>query len=345
MSSLDKHEKYMQLALELAKKGNGYVSPNPMVGCVIVHEETIIGQGYHQKYGEPHAEPNAVASVVDKSLIKDADVYVTLEPCAHFGKTPPCANLLAELKPKRVFVANVDSNPLVGGKGLKILENAGVEVITGVLEQEASVLNKRFFTFMNKKRPYVLLKWAQTEDGFIAGEYFQQVQITNQTSSKIVHQMRAEEAAILVGFHTALHDNPSLTTRLVDGKNPLRLFIDKRLEIPGTHQLLDKTTPTICYNLQKSSSEENIEFVKLTADDFVPQILEDLYHRKINSLMVEGGTQLLNSFLENNLWDEAQVFQAQKKLGKGIGAPMIKEEPVSKLMVETDQLSVYKNVL
>ena len=332
----------MQLALDLAKKGKGQVSPNPMVGCVIVHEDTIIGQGYHQKYGDPHAEPNAVNSVINKSLIKDSDVYVTLEPCAHFGKTPPCANLLAELKPKRVFVANVDTNPLVGGRGIEILESAGIEVISGILDEEAKELNKRFFTFMDKKRPYVILKWAQTTDGFIAGEHFEQVQITNKASSKIVHQMRADEDAILVGFNTALHDNPSLTTRLVEGKNPLRLFIDKRLELSLTHKLLDKSTPTICYTLKKTSAENNIEYVQLKDEDFVLQILDDLCQRKISSLLVEGGTQLLNAFIKTNLWDEAHVFEGDKILEKGIKAPVFKHEALSEALIENDKLSIYK---
>ena len=337
------HEYYMQLALDLAIKGKASVSPNPMVGCIIVKEGQIIGQGYHQKYGKPHAEPNAVHSVANKDDIKGADVYVTLEPCAHYGKTPPCANLLASLKPKRVIIAVIDSNPLVGGKGVKILENAGIKVVSGILEKQAKEQNKRFFTVMNKNRPHIILKWAETADGFIAGKDYEQVKITNQQSSTKVHHMRATEDAILVGYNTAYHDNPSLTTRLVEGKNPLRLFIDKRLELPNTHKLLDNNTTTVCYNLLKSLKEENLEYVQLNDEDFSNQIIEDLYNRKVNSLLVEGGTQLLNSFIKQGLWDEAFIFQSDKKLTLGIKAPEFNVQPLSTEMIENDKLSIYKN--
>lgn len=339
---MNRHEHYMQIALELAKKGLESVSPNPMVGCVIVKNDQIIGQGYHQKYGEAHAEPNAAASVENQKDIEGSDFYVTLEPCAHYGKTPPCADLLVKLKPKRVIIANVDSNPLVGGKGILKLKNAGIEVITGVLDKEARILNKRFFTVMEKKRPYVILKWAQSKNGFIAGENFEQIQISGKESMHFSHQLRAQEDAILVGFNTAFHDNPSLTTRLVEGKNPLRLYIDKQLKLPKTHHLLDQRAATICFNSVKTETTEHLTFIKLEGENFQNQILDYLFQNKINSLIVEGGTTLLQSFIDKNLWDEALVLESEKKLNKGIKAPEINKKAQEQVSLGDDILISYK---
>ena len=335
----------MQQALDLAIKGMGMVSPNPMVGCVIVHEGKVIGEGYHEKYGGLHAEPNAVNSVEDKNLIKDATVYVTLEPCAHFGKTPPCADLLASLKPKRVVICNNDPNPLVAGKGIQKLRDAGISVETGILEKEGRELNKRFFTFQEKKRPYIILKWAQTADGFIARENYDSKWISNEASRQLVHQWRTEEAGIMVGTNTALHDNPQLNVRHVTGKNPTRIVIDKTLRIPKDFHLFDQSQSTIIYNQVKTLEDNQNQFVQLDfSQNIIPQILSDLFDKKITSVIIEGGKQLLDGFIALNLWNEARVFIANTVFFKeGIEAPVVHKTLVSRQNIENDNLLVYTN--
>lgn len=337
----------MQQALDLAKKGRGKVAPNPMVGCVIVHKGTLIGSGYHAHYGGLHAEPNAVNAVENKELIKASTVYVTLEPCAHFGKTPPCADLLASLKPQRVVICNHDPNPLVAGKGIKKLEEAGIRVETGLLEQEGRALNKRFFTFQEKKRPYIILKWAQTADGFIARENYDSKWISNEASRKLVHQWRAEEAGIMVGTNTALHDNPQLNVRHVEGNNPIRIVVDKTLRIPTDFYLFDQSQPTIIYNGLKTLADNNNQYVQLDfSQDLVPQVLGDLYEKKITSVIIEGGKQLLDSFIALNLWDEARVFMANDVFfTKGIEAPLIHRTHVSTQRIQNDTLLICTNIL
>ncbi len=338
---------YMQHALDLAKKGRGKVNPNPMVGCVIVHDGVIIGEGYHEKYGGPHAEVNAVNAVQNKGLIENSTVYVTLEPCAHFGKTPPCADLLAAVKPTRVVICNDDPNPLVAGKGIQKLKDAGIEIETGVLEKKGRELNKRFFTFQEKKRPYIILKWAQTADGFIARENYDSKWISNEASRKLVHQWRAEEAGIMVGTNTALHDNPQLNVRHVEGNNPTRIVLDKTLRIPTDFCLFDQSQPTIIYNALKTLAEENNQFVQLDfTQDIVPQVLSDLYEKKITSVIIEGGKQLLDAFIALNVWDEARVFIANSVYFKGgIEAPVVHRTLVSRQTIENDDLLVYMNPL
>ncbi|MEA5258505.1 bifunctional diaminohydroxyphosphoribosylaminopyrimidine deaminase/5-amino-6-(5-phosphoribosylamino)uracil reductase RibD [Arcicella aquatica] len=321
----NKSEMWMARALQLARLGAGTVSPNPMVGCVIVHHEKIIGEGWHRKYGEAHAEVNAVNSVIDKSLLTEADVYVTLEPCSHFGKTPPCADLLVKHAVKRVIICNVDSNPLVGGKGIAKLQAAGIAVETGILAEQGRALNKRFFTFIEKQRPYIILKWAETADGFIAKENFEAVQISNALSRRVVHKMRSEEDAIMVGTNTARYDNPSLNTRFWTGKSPLRIVIDKDLALDKSLHIFDGSQPTICYNLLVNKEENNVVFVKIAEEKgFLSTIIQDLAQRKVQSLIVEGGSKLLQSFIDANLWDEAIVLQSKKILEGGIAAPKIK---------------------
>lgn len=338
------NELYMQRALELAEFGRGKVSPNPMVGCVIVYQDKIIGEGYHQKYGQAHAEVNAINSVKNHELLEEATVYVTLEPCAHFGKTPPCANLLVEKKVKKVVIATFDTNPLVGGKGIQILKDAGIEVETGLLEKEARFQNKRFFTQIEKKRPYVILKWAQTQDGFVAREDYSSKWITNSSSRQLVHKWRAEEDAIMVGKNTAKYDDPALNVRDWVGKNPLRLVIDSKLELPNSLKLFDEAVPTICYNTLKSELRGTFEYVKLKPGFQIRDILEDLYQRKIQSLLIEGGSYLLNKFLSSELWDEARVFTSSNKFGSGIAAP-IPPAPVSETIeVLEDTLRIYHHV-
>lgn len=334
---------YMQRALELAELGRGAVSPNPLVGCVIVYEDKIIGEGYHAKYGESHAEVNAIQSVKNPALLPEATVYVSLEPCAHFGKTPPCANLLIEKQIKKVVIAVVDSNPLVGGKGVEILKNAGVEVITGVLEKEARRQNRRFFTVMEKGRPYILLKWAQTRDGFVARKDFSSKWISNPSSRQLVHKWRAEEDAILVGKNTAKYDDPSLTTRDWVGKNPLRLVMDSNLELPLNLKLFDGTVPTVVYNLIHSKKEAGVEWVKLE-QMHLEEVLQDLQERKIQSLLVEGGSTLLQKFINRELWDEARVFTGNTIFEEGIAAPVLSMPPAESLFVIEDQLMTYFHV-
>ncbi|TXD77794.1 bifunctional diaminohydroxyphosphoribosylaminopyrimidine deaminase/5-amino-6-(5-phosphoribosylamino)uracil reductase RibD [Algoriphagus ratkowskyi] len=334
----------MQRALELAEFGRGKVSPNPMVGCVIVHQNKIIGEGYHQKYGQAHAEVNAVNAVKNHELLMEATVYVTLEPCAHYGKTPPCASLLVEKKVRKVVIAAFDTNPLVGGKGFQQLKDAGIEVVTGLLEKEARIQNKRFFTQIEKKRPYVILKWAQTLDGFVAREDYSSKWITNASSRQLVHKWRAEEDAIMVGKNTAKYDDPALNVRDWVGKNPLRLVIDSRLELPNSLKLFDEAVPTICYNTKKSEVKGTLEYKKLDPDFQVKDILEDLYKRNIQSVLIEGGSYSLNKFLASELWDEARVFTSSNKFGSGVAAP-IPPTPVSETIeILEDTLRIYHHV-
>ncbi|WP_299758885.1 bifunctional diaminohydroxyphosphoribosylaminopyrimidine deaminase/5-amino-6-(5-phosphoribosylamino)uracil reductase RibD [uncultured Pontibacter sp.] len=316
-------EKYMRRALELAQLGSGYTSPNPMVGCVVVHEGQIIGEGWHKQYGGSHAEVNAIAAVEDKSLLPKSRVYVTLEPCSHYGKTPPCADLLISHGVKDVVICNTDPNPLVAGRGIKKLFEAGAQVKVGVLEHEGLELNKRFFTFHGQKRPYILLKWAETADGFIAAANYGQEQISGKLAQRLVHKWRSGEQAIMVGSRTALYDNPRLNTRLWHGQNPLRLVIDKQLLLPPHLHLFDGSQPTVVYTYKQQDNRENLYFVQLQEGEFIlPQIMQDLHQRNILSVMVEGGTFLLESLLQANLWDEALVFKSlHKTIPTGIKAP------------------------
>ncbi|GAB5526764.1 MAG: bifunctional diaminohydroxyphosphoribosylaminopyrimidine deaminase/5-amino-6-(5-phosphoribosylamino)uracil reductase RibD [Roseivirga sp.] len=339
---MDSH--YMQRALDLAARGRGTTSPNPMVGCVIVYNEKIIGEGWHRLYGEGHAEVNAVASVSDKSLLKESTCYVTLEPCVHYGKTPPCTDLLVGHKLKRVVVAVKDSNPVVGGKGISRMKTAGIQVDYGVLEAEARELNARFFTAIEKQRPYVLLKWAQTTDGFVARKNFDSKWISGKTSRKLVHQWRADEDAIMVGTNTALYDDPKLNVRGVEGSDPLRVVIDKELKLPQNLQLFDGTQPTVCYNLKKTESHPNLEYVKLEKAGFIVKLMADLHRRKIQSLFVEGGAALLNSLISEGLWDEARVFQSEMEFGEGIAAPVLQLDPMATTFIENDELRMYRNL-
>ncbi len=336
---------YMRRALELAAIGRGHVSPNPMVGCVIVYNNQIIGEGWHKQYGDWHAEVNAINAVEDKSLLKESTAFVTLEPCSHFGKTPPCADLLIKHQLKRVVICNVDTNPLVGGKGITKLREAGIEVETGILEQEGRMLNRRFFTFMEKKRPYIMLKWAQTADGFIARENHDSKWISNTLSRTLVHKWRTEEDAIMVGTQTALYDNPQLNVRNWTGKNPVRVVIDSQLRLPSSLALFDQKQFTICYNLIKNENKENLHLVMVeNKENMLQEIIEDLYTRKIQSLIVEGGSKLLNSFIGLHLWDEARVFRSTQVFGKGIAAPLFQGKLANVSFLKGDEISIYSPV-
>jgi diaminohydroxyphosphoribosylaminopyrimidine deaminase / 5-amino-6-(5-phosphoribosylamino)uracil reductase len=335
---------YMKRALELAEKGMGKVSPNPMVGCVIVHDNKIIGEGWHKSYGGPHAEVNAINDVEDKSLLPQSSLIVTLEPCSHWGKTPPCAELVIKHQLKKVVICNIDSNPLVGGEGIEKLRGAGIEVITGVLENEGRFLNRRFFTFIEKKRPYIIAKWAETADGFIAREDYTSKWISNDLSRKLTHKWRSEESAIMVGTKTALQDDPQLNVRNWVGENPIRIVMDKYLSLPRTLRLFDQSQTTICYNSQLDESNEYNQFVKLDySAPIIPQILADLHLRKVQSVIIEGGAILINEFLKTGFWDEIRRFQGSNVFEKGIRAPQISYVVSERLELQDDTLSIYYN--
>jgi diaminohydroxyphosphoribosylaminopyrimidine deaminase/5-amino-6-(5-phosphoribosylamino)uracil reductase len=343
MTATQPDERFMLRALELARSGLGTVSPNPMVGCVIVHDNKIIGEGWHERFGEAHAEVNAVNSVTEKELLNESTVYVTLEPCSHFGKTPPCADMLIREQVRKVVIANRDSNPLVAGKGIEKLRGAGIEVVIGVLESEARELNKRFFIYIEKARPYVILKWAQTSDGFIARENYDSKWISDDFSRQLVHKWRSEEDAILVGSNTVVHDDPALNVRNWTGRNPVRIVVDRYLKLPSGMKVFDQTQPTIRYNVEKSSKDLNIELVKIPESNFLDNLLADLYARKIQSVIVEGGATILNAFVDSNLWNEARVFISPTEFKRGIGAPTLNISPQSEIKLKTDLLRIYKN--
>ena len=330
----------MQRALELAERGKGQVRPNPLVGCVIVHNEKIIGEGYHQQYGGPHAEVHSLASVVKPALLPYSTVYVSLEPCSHRGKTPPCANLLIEKGIKSVVVATLDPNPLVAGKGVQLLQDAGIEVAVGLLEQEARWQNRRFFCQQEKYRPYLILKWAQTQDGFLARENFDSKWISGTQSRQLVHQWRGEEQAILVGKNTALHDNPRLDVREWTGSNPIRIVLDSKLELPANLQVFDQQIPTLCYNTLKNETLTNLEWVKLP-ELSLEALLSDLQRRNIQSVLIEGGSHILQQFLAAGLWDEARVFTSPITFEHGIAAPTFTQVPAESYAVGEDQLDLY----
>jgi diaminohydroxyphosphoribosylaminopyrimidine deaminase / 5-amino-6-(5-phosphoribosylamino)uracil reductase len=313
---------------------------------VIVKEDVIIGEGYHESFGKPHAEVNAIQSVKDKSALEGATLYVNLEPCSHYGKTPPCSNLIVEHKIARVVFATIDPNPLVAGAGFENLMANGIEVIQGVLEEEGRELNRRFLTFMEKKRPYIILKWAETADGFIAKENFDSKWISNEASRKLVHKWRSEEDVVLIGTNTALYDNPRLDVRDWTGRNPVRAFIDKRLQVPEGAHLLDGTQETICYNYVEQDVRNMVEYVKVDPiDDMIDVIIEDMYVRNHLSMIVEGGTQLLNSFLKKGIWDEIRIFRSPQEFGLGIESPIVRAKPDNREVILNDELLVYRNKL
>jgi diaminohydroxyphosphoribosylaminopyrimidine deaminase/5-amino-6-(5-phosphoribosylamino)uracil reductase len=341
-------ELFMLRAMELAKLGAGYVSPNPLVGCVIVHDEKIIGEGWHKHYGQTHAEVNALESVGDKSILSKATLYVNLEPCSHFGKTPPCADLIIKYKIKRVVVSNLDPNPQVNGSGLKKLQEAGIETVTGLLEKEGRALNKRFFTFIEKNRPYIILKWAQTTDGFIAKKNFDSKWISHEASRQLVHKWRSEEDAVLVGTRTTQHDNPELNVRDWSGRNPKRIVFDRFLRLSEKLKLFDRSQHTLCYNVLKHEEHPNLALIRVSENNFLSDVLHDMVKQKVQSVIVEGGAQTLNLFLKSGLWDEARVFTSSKTFGSGIEAPRIemstvhsRQSTVVQGLTGNDQLEIF----
>lgn len=340
----------MLRCIQIAENGLGSTAPNPMVGAVIVHQETIIGEGFTSAYGGSHAEVNAINSVADKSLLKKTTLYVTLEPCSHFGKTPPCADLIIKHQIPRVVIGILDPHEKVAGKGVKKLKEAGCEVIVGVLENECRKHHKRFLTYHEKKRPYILLKWAESVDGFIAptiderSKILEPFWITNKYSRQLVHKWRSEEQAILVGTNTVLQDNPKLDVRHWKGKNPIRVIMDRTLKIDPSFHVLDGSVQTIVFTeitdtskFQKNSQYIQIDFSK----NIALQICEKLYLHSIQSVLIEGGAQTLQTFIAANLWDEAYVFKGAITFHKGVKAPLIYGKLKSSIKIEEDTLNTF----
>ena len=344
-------EQYMQRCLEIAELGMGNVSPNPMVGCVIVKEGKIIAEGYHRKFGQAHAEVNAVNALLNShpenpaTLLSGSTIYVNLEPCAHFGKTPPCADLLIRHRVKKVVIGNRDPFPDVNGKGIAKLEEAGIEVVTGILEKACTELNRRFFTRVIEHRPYLILKWAETANGYFAPKNTLQEWISGPLAKKLVHKWRTEEDAILIGKNTAIYDNPQLSAREWEGKNPIRIVIDKNLEVPTSHNLFNEVGKTIIFNEVKTVVENNVHYIQMEdMQYYLPQkIAFQLYLMDIQSIIIEGGADLLSQFIAAGLWDEARVFSSVTSWQEGIQAPNIQGIIEVQSNVGKDRLSIYKN--
>ena len=338
-------EIYMQRCIDLALKGIRSVAPNPMVGCVLVSDDIIIAEGYHQFFGGPHAEVNAINKVKDTKTLKKATLFVSLEPCAHIGKTAPCADLIIKKGIQKVVIGTRDPNPVVGGKGIEKLKNAGVDVIVGILEEQCLAINKRFFTFHEKQRPYVILKWAQTLDGFLDKIRDEDTQMVNWISAPetktLVHKWRSEEQSILVGRNTIINDNPSLTVREYVGSNPTRLVIDSQLQISDSLNVYSEDAPTIVFNRLKDGQEKNIEFVKIN-ETSTKNILDELYKRNIQSVFVEGGSRTLQYFIIDNVWDEARVIVGKKSFKEGYKAPVINRIPVETIRFGSDTIHFFK---
>ncbi|BAO77752.1 bifunctional diaminohydroxyphosphoribosylaminopyrimidine deaminase/5-amino-6-(5-phosphoribosylamino)uracil reductase RibD [Winogradskyella sp. PG-2] len=329
------HKTYIRRCIQIAKKGLGTTRPNPMVGAVIVCDDKIIGEGFTSAYGGNHAEVNAIKSVEDKTLLSKSTLYVTLEPCSHFGKTPPCSDLIIKHEIPEVIIGCIDDNPEVAGKGVAKLKSSGCKVIVGVLEDECKALHKRFFTFHNKKRPYIILKWAETNDSFIAPKHKDEQKpfwITNKHSRQLAHKWRAEEQAILVGTNTVLEDNPSLTVRDWTGSNPIRIVLDKDSKLNLGFDVFNDAAETI------KITKNDIDFQQPIAH----QICTLLFNRNINSIIIEGGSITLQTFIDENLWDEARIFIGNTKFKDGVKAPDLKGVLILETKIETDILKIYK---
>ncbi len=346
---MENNQKYMQRCLDLARNGYGRVAPNPLVGCVIINENKIIGEGYHSFFGGPHAEVIAINSVRDKSLLPHSTLFVNLEPCNHQGKTPPCSDLIIDMGIKKIVVASLDPNPLVSGKGLKRLCQNGCEVVVGVMESESNELNKRFFTFFQKKRPYIILKWAQSADGFIdlwRPFTSKPAQITSNKLRFLVHKWRSEEQAIMVGTNTALKDNPRLDVRYWKGRQPLRVVVDRHLKLQDTSNLLDGTLETLVITEGVEKKIGNTQYVALPfISDQVDlnELMNYFLNKQIQSVFVEGGQKLLQSFIDQGFWDEARIFEGNQHLGSGVKAPLIDRKPVLIRKFSKEKLSLIIN--
>jgi diaminohydroxyphosphoribosylaminopyrimidine deaminase/5-amino-6-(5-phosphoribosylamino)uracil reductase len=337
----------MKLALQLAASGRGYVAPNPMVGAVLCHQGRVIGQGYHQQFGGPHAEVNCFQSVhpSDEKLITQATLFVTLEPCSHFGKTPPCADLIIKKNVFRVVVASIDPNEKVRGEGIRRLEAAGIQVEQGLLQKEATELNARFFTFHQFRRPYITIKWAETCDGYIGTGTKDRMHISGSETNKLVHEWRAAEDAILVGTGTAMLDNPSLTVRFVNGRSPLRVILQTSRPPSADLKMFQDGLPVVVINSIKEGVEGNAIYVKMSLDNGPEPLMDWLYRRDIQGLMIEGGQKTLQYFLDSDCWDELKIItNTAKWAGKGIQAPAVPVNAVFRHIkqIDTDRIVTYK---
>jgi len=358
------HEKYIQRCLQIAKNGIGITMPNPSVGAVVVLNDEIIGEGFTSPYGNSHAEVNAINTVKDKSQLTEATIYVTLEPCSHFGKTPPCADLIAKHQIKKVVIGCVDSNSLVAGKGIERLKNAGCTVIVGVLEKECRAHHKRFFTVQEEKRPFIILKWAETNNGFIAPltkEEAKPVWISNTYSQQLVHKWRSEEHAILVGTNTVISDNPKLNIRSWKGNNPIRIVLDRTLRVPKDAHVFDGSVKTIVLTNIRIKSQESRQLSKMYAtssgveksqlvfeqvdfsENLAQQICQVLQKHQIQSVIIEGGLQILQTFIDAGLWDEARVFIGGNEFEDGVGAPVISGKTIEEFKIKNDRLKIMAN--
>lgn len=342
------HEKYIKRCIELAKNGLGTTYPNPLVGCVIVYENKIIGEGWHQKSGEPHAEVNAINSVTDKSILDKATIYVSLEPCSYFGKTPPCADLLIKYKIPNVIIGTLDPNEKVAGKGIQKLKAAGINVTAGILIDECNTLNKRFFTFHQKKRPYIILKWAETADGFVAPKVkneLKPVWITNQYSRQLVHKWRTEEQGILVGTQTVLDDNPHLNVRDWHGKDPVKIVLDRQNKLAEDFAIFNSNSKTMVLSETKRTFKDETCYSEvLNFNENLPQeIATILFQQNIQSVIIEGGARTLQTFIDSNLWDEARVFKGSASFKEGTKAPNLSGKVIYNGKIINDSLSIFEN--
>lgn len=338
----------MGRCFELARKGLGLTRTNPLVGCVLVHRDRIIGEGYHYEFGGPHAEVNAIRSVEDPSLLSESTLYCNLEPCAHHGKTPPCSTLIRQKGIRRVVVSNLDPFPSVNGQGVSQMEEAGVEVQTGCLSDEGHMLNRRFFHFHNWKRPYVILKWAQTQDRFMdlvrePGDPVGTHWITDDVSRTLVHKWRSEESAIMVGTNTVITDNPRLNIRRWTGDNPVRITLDRNGRLPADARILDGTQETIVFTGVPGKYKGRIRSIHVDPSYHLEDMMEELYDQQILSVLVEGGAELHGSFLQSGLWDEARIFTGKMSFSQGVKAPEMAGDPVKKLVFNGTILELFLN--
>jgi len=348
IEKMNYEEKYMYRCLQLATFGAGHVAPNPMVGAVLIHNDRIIGEGFHKRFGESHAEPNAIHMVKDESLLRESTLYVNLEPCSHFGKTPPCANLIVDKGIPRVVIGTLDPNPKVSGKGIEILRNAGVEVITGVLEGACKELNKRFFIWQKEKRPYVLLKWAQTRDGFIdrirTNADTPPLQISDNITKQLTHKVRSENQAIMVSTNTVFLDNPSLTVRNWPGKNPTRIMLDRTGRIPLHYAIFDQSVKTLVFTENPRENTDKVTYIFLHFDNMMlHNMLKIIASHGIHSVLVEGGSSLLNNFIASGLWDEARTEVSDTIIGNGVPAPVTDTAAEHVSMINKHLYFIYSN--
>lgn len=345
---MKQHEYFMQRAIELSQQGLGHVAPNPLVGCVIVYNSQIIAEGYHYQYGGPHAEIVAMNRVKDKQILSKATMYVTLEPCSHYGKTPPCADAIINAGIPQVVIASIDPNPLIAGNGIHKLKKAGVDVLMGIGIDTYRFVNRRFFTFFEKKRPYIILKWAETIDKFIDIErntHHPEIHwISNSFNRLLVHQWRSQESAILIGDNTVIKDNPQLTNRMWPGKNPIRVILNFNHQLPDNAMVFDGASKTLVFtNKHPFRQYPNAETIIIEQENVLPVIMQELYKRNIQSVIVEGGFYTLNQFIHLNLWDEARVITGNKYFFKGVPSPELSLKPSETYFVDKDILQIYFN--